>query len=79
MALYTYVRCSGLYSIVPHSVLSLLEMRQELVAIPLTPELTRSIGLIVLNRQTHPPLLDAAMANFRKLDLQTRVDALLDC
>ncbi|HWX04070.1 LysR family transcriptional regulator [Collimonas sp.] len=79
MALYSYVRCAGLYSIVPHSVLTLLEMRQELSAIPLTPELQREIGLVMLDRTPLTPLLNAALANFRGLDLQARVDALLDC
>ncbi len=79
MALYSYVRCAGLYSIVPHSVLTLLEMRQELSALPLVPELQREIGLVMLDRLPLAPLLTAALGNFRKLDLQTRVDALLGC
>ena len=56
-----------------------LEMRQELSAIPLTPELQREIGLVMLDRTPLTPLLNAALANFRGLDLQARVDALLDC
>lgn len=79
MALYAYVRCAGLYSVLPHSVLCLLEMRQELTAIPLVPELTREIGLILLNREPRPALLAAAMSSFQRVDLQTRMDALLDC
>jgi DNA-binding transcriptional LysR family regulator len=79
MALYAYVRLNGLYSVLPHSVLSLLEMRQELTAIPLVPELNREIGLILLKRETRPTLLAAAMSVFERLDLQTRMDALLDC
>jgi DNA-binding transcriptional LysR family regulator len=76
-ALYAYARCAGLYSVVPHSVLCLLETRQELAALPLVPELQQEIGLILLDRESGAPLLDAAMVNFRSLDLQTRVDALL--
>jgi DNA-binding transcriptional LysR family regulator len=79
MALYAYVRLNGLCSVLPHSVLSLLEMRQELTAIPLVPELNREIGLILLKRETRPTLLAAAMSVFERLDLQTRMDALLDC
>lgn len=79
MALYAHVRCAGLYGVLPHSVLCLLEMRQELTAIPIVPELRREIGLIVLRREPQPPLVAAALALFRKLDLQPRMDALLDC
>jgi len=79
MALYSHVRCAGLYSVLPHSVLCLLEMRQELSAIPLVPELQRDIGLVLLRREPQATLLAAALATFSQLDLQGRVDALLDC
>ena len=79
MALYAHVRCAGLYGVLPHSVLCLLEMRQELTAIPIVPDLHREIGLIVLRREPQPPLVAAALAMFRQLDLQPRMDALLDC
>jgi DNA-binding transcriptional LysR family regulator len=79
MALYSHVRCAGLYAVLPHSVLCLLEMRQELTAIPIVPELHREIGLIVLRREPQPPIVAAALALFRTLDLQPRMDALLDC
>ena len=79
MALYAHVRCAGLFSVVPHSVLCLLEMRQEITAIPLVPKLQRDIGLVLLNRQPLGRLLTAAMESFHSLDLQTRVDALLQC
>ena len=79
MALYAHVRCAGLYGVLPHSVLCLLEMRQELTAVPIVPELHREIGLIVLRREPRPPLLAAALAAMRQLDLQPRMDALLGC
>ena len=79
MALYSYVRCAGLYSVLPHSVLCLLEMRQELTAIPLVPELAREIGLIMLRRDPRSALLAAALSHFERVDLQTRMDALLVC
>lgn len=79
MALYAYVRCAGMVSVLPHSVLCLLEMRQELRAIPLVPELHREIGLILLRREQRPALLAAAMASFAAVDLQTRMDALIGC
>ncbi len=77
MALYAHVRCAGLCSIVPHSVLCLAEMRDELRAVPLAPALHREIGLVLLDRQPRSPLLDAAVSLFSAVDLQTRVDALL--
>ncbi len=52
-ALYSHVRCAELFSIVPHSLLCLFEIREELTAIPLTPELNRAIGLIA---RDHDPL-----------------------
>ena len=79
MALYAHVRCAGLYGVLPHSVLCLSEMRQELTAIPIVPELHREIGLIVLRREPRPALVASALAVFRQLDLQPRMDALLDC
>ncbi|MNN45630.1 DNA-binding transcriptional regulator CynR [compost metagenome] len=77
MALYAHVRCAGLFSIVPHSVLCLAEMRDELKAVPLTPVLHRDIGLVLLDRQPRSPLLEAAVSLFREVDLQSRMDALL--
>ncbi|WP_174977046.1 hypothetical protein [Pandoraea communis] len=52
-------------------------MRDELHAVPLQPALHREIGQILRERQPRPPLLDAAVASFRSVDLQTRLDALL--
>ncbi len=77
MTLYAHVRCAGLYGVLPHSVLCLLEMRQELTAIPIVPELHREIGLILLRREPQPALLASAMGIFQQLDLQARMDALL--
>lgn len=76
-ALYSHVRCAGLYSIVPHSVLHLFELRQEVTAIPLRPELSRSIGVIARERDPLPPLTSAAWAVTGRLELQTRFDALI--
>lgn len=77
MALYGHVRCAGLYSVMPHSVLCMAEMREELVAVPLEPELHREIGLVVQRREPRMPLVERALEVFGALDLQTRVDALL--
>lgn len=77
MALYAHVRCAGLYSVVPHSALSMTEMRDELTAVPLVPELHREIGLVLLQREPRPPVVEAALSVFHEGDLQARVDALL--
>lgn len=77
MALYAHVRCAGLYSIVPHSVLCMAEMNEEVTAVPLTPELNLDIGLVLARREPRTPLIEAAVAAFQACDLQTHVDALL--
>ncbi|MEE1920839.1 LysR family transcriptional regulator [Pseudomonas sp. 148P] len=77
MVLYGHVRCSGLYSVVPHSALALAEMRDEICVLPIVPELQREIGLVLLRRDPQPLLLESALALFTSLDLQRRVDAFL--
>lgn len=77
-ALYAHVRCAGLCSVVPHSLLSLFEMRQEVSAIPLSPELSRQIGLISRNLDQAPPVQKAAWDIAARLDLQARFDALIN-
>jgi DNA-binding transcriptional LysR family regulator len=77
-ALYAHVRCAGLYSVVPHSLLSLFEMRQEVTAIPLKPELSRPVGLIS-RIQDQLPAVPAAVWNIAAgLNLQARLDALIN-
>jgi len=76
-ALCAHVRRAGLYSILPHSALSLNDSGERLSAIPMSPEMYRDIGLVMLNRRPRSPLLEAALANFRELDLQSWVDGLL--
>jgi hypothetical protein len=77
-ALYAHVRCSGLCSVVPHSLLNLFEMRQEVAAIPLVPELSRTIGLIARRQEQPLPVAEAAWAIAARLDLQARFDALIN-
>lgn len=79
MILYGHVRCSGLYSVVPHSALALTEMRQELNVTPIDPGLQREIGLVLLRRDPQPLLLASALTLFSSLDLQGRVDSFLKC
>ncbi len=76
-AVYSQVRCSGLYSVVPHSMLSLFELRQEVHAIPIVPELVRPIGLVVRADDPLPPLVDTALRAMAAIDLQARFDSLI--
>jgi len=71
-ALYSNVRCAEVYSIMPHSLLALFEMREELTAIPLTPELNRGIGLIALEKEPAPPVVSAVWAMTSQMNLESR-------
>ncbi|MDD4914852.1 MAG: LysR family transcriptional regulator [Methylococcales bacterium] len=76
-ALYAHVRSAGLYSVVPHSMLIQFETAREVTAMPLSPELSRQVGLIVRNRDLPPPILDAAWQIALQLDLQPQFDSLI--
>jgi len=76
-ALYAHVRSAGFYSVVPHSMLHQFEPDQEIVAIPLSPELSREVGLIVRRQDLPSPIQDAAWNIAQHLDLQHRFDALI--
>jgi DNA-binding transcriptional LysR family regulator len=76
-ALYSHVRHAGLLSVVPHSMLWLFEMRQEVTAVRIRPELSRSITLVAPDREPVPPLLSAVWRIFQGLNLQARFDALI--
>jgi hypothetical protein len=75
--LYSNVQHAGLYSILPHSLLSVLDTRTSISATPLLPELTREIGLITRNSPSMPPLAAAMWSAAERLDLQQSFDALL--
>ena len=75
-ALYAYLRCSDLCTIVPHSVLSLIEMRQEISIVPISPLLSREIGLIVRKQDPYPPITAAALEMALQIPLQERFDRL---
>ena len=77
-ALYAHVRCAGLFAIVPHSLLALIEMRQEVTAVPLTPTLSREIGLVARREHLEMPVQQATWHLAKKLNLQARFDALID-
>jgi DNA-binding transcriptional LysR family regulator len=75
-ALYSNVRCAQMYSILPHSLLALFEIQEELTAIPLTPELNRGIGLVALNNEPASPIVSAIWAISQRLELGTRFNFL---
>jgi DNA-binding transcriptional LysR family regulator len=71
---YAHVSDAGLFSIVPHSLLSFFELPGRVQAKPLLPELTRAIGLIARNQPALAPVTGAVWDIARKLDLQGRFD-----
>jgi DNA-binding transcriptional LysR family regulator len=75
-ALYSNVRCAEIYSIMPHSLLALFELREELTAIPLTPELNRVIGLIALNAEPAAPLVSAVWAVSQQINFESQFNFL---
>lgn len=77
-ALYSQMRCSDLCAVLPHSVLSLIELRQELAIVPITPPLERQIGLVVRKQSPYPPMTAAMIELTRGIDLQERFDRLID-
>ncbi len=76
-ALCAHVRRAGLFSILPHSALSLDDAGERLSAIPMSPEMHRDVGLVLLDQTPRGPLLEAALSVFRESDLQSWVDDLL--
>ena len=76
-ALYAQLRCSDLCAVVPHSVLSLIELRQEIAVLPITPHLSREIGLITRKQPPYPPVTAAALGMALKVPLQARFDSLI--
>ena len=78
IALYSHVRHAGLFSIVPHSMLSLFEMHQGVETVLVTPELGRDIGLIALKHEPESPLVAAVWSTFQTCNLQASLDALIN-
>lgn len=72
--LYSHVQHAGLHSVLPHSLLSVLEASR---ATLLLPELTRDIGLVTRNAASMPPIVAAMWEAAAKLDLQRHFDSLL--
>lgn len=76
-ALYAQLRSSGLYAVVPHSVLSLVELRKEICAVPITPSLSREIGFVIRKQDPYPPLTEAVLEMALKVPLQVQFDSLI--
>jgi DNA-binding transcriptional LysR family regulator len=76
-ALYAQVRFSDLCAVVPHSVLSLIELRQELAIVPILPQLSRQIGLVLRNQVPLPAVTAAVLNMALQVPLQARFDSLI--
>jgi DNA-binding transcriptional LysR family regulator len=76
-ALYAQVRFSDLCAVVPHSVLSLIELRQELAIVPILPQLSRQIGLVLRNQDPLPAVTAAVLNMTLQVPLQARFDSLI--
>ena len=73
--LYAHVRDGGWSSVIAHAWLHLFDVPDELRAIPLVdPVETRSIGLVVLDRDPEPLLARALLEIASTLDLESRLD-----
>jgi DNA-binding transcriptional LysR family regulator len=73
-SLYTHVTEAGLYSIMPHSLLTFFDAQRVQVR-PLLPQVTRAIGLIARNRPSLAPIAGAVLEIARRLELQTHFDS----
>ena len=77
LALYSFVRHAGLYSIVPQNLLCLSELSREVAAIPLKPEVSRQVELLSIRDMPPPPVVAAAWSMVEHLELQSRLDGLI--
>ncbi|MGC2030557.1 MAG: LysR family transcriptional regulator [Steroidobacteraceae bacterium] len=76
-SLYAHVSESGLFSVVPHSLLNFFDLKNRVQARPLLPQLTRAIGLIARNQPSLAPITGAVWEIARGLNLQSRFDLAL--
>jgi len=53
--LYAHVCSAGLFSIVPHSMLSQFELHHDVAALPLMPDLSREVGLTIRRQDLLSP------------------------
>ena len=76
-SLYAHVSEAGLFSVVPHSLLNFLDLKNRVQARPLLPQVTRAIGLIARNQPSLAPITGAVWEIARGLNLQPRFDLAL--
>jgi len=77
-ALYSHVRHGGLACVMPHSFLVLFTGQPEIAATPITPLLSRQIGLLTLSREPPSALVHAFKSLIQEIDLQGEIDQLID-
>jgi DNA-binding transcriptional LysR family regulator len=73
-SLYAHVSDAGLYSVVPHSLLNYLDLKNRVQARPLLPQVTRGIGIVARNQPALAPITGAVWEIARQLDLQRLFD-----
>jgi DNA-binding transcriptional LysR family regulator len=73
-SLYAHVSESGLFSVVPHSLLDFFDLKNRVQVRAVVPQLTRAIGLIARNQPSLAPVTGAVWEIARGLDLQSRFD-----
>jgi hypothetical protein len=74
-ALYTRVKCAGLSSVVPHSLLGLFALDDDDVyPIPIMPELLHSVGLVGINHDSMPPLQSTAWRIASTIDIAPQLN-----
>lgn len=69
MMLYTHVRSAGLYSILPQSqgIFSVPSALDDVVRISLTPTVDNAVGLISLDKELRPPMVEKAWEQAKSL------------
>ncbi|WP_322049512.1 LysR family transcriptional regulator [Paraburkholderia sp. J67] len=78
LTLIANVQHARLHTVLPHSVLSIVDTTHQVDVTPLKPEVTREIGLITRNLPSRPRHVSAMWEAAKQLDLQDSFDALLD-
>lgn len=78
LTLMSNVRHARLHTVLPHSMLSVMDHTDQVAVTSLEPELTREIGLITRHVPSRPPLVSALWEVAKQLDLQDSFDAFLN-
>ncbi len=76
-SLYAHVCDAGLFSVVPHSLLNYLDLKDRVQARAIAPEVSRGIGIIARNQPALAPITGVIWEIARQLDLQRRFDRAL--